>query len=55
LLKATVDLVVQVIDNPDVGKAHFEAKLLFNYLSSVRTKLGVWTKSKKRQLAMMQN
>jgi hypothetical protein len=54
-MKATVDLVVQVIDGPDVGKADFEAKFLFNYLSSVRTKLGIWTKSKKRQLAMMQN
>jgi hypothetical protein len=54
-MKATVDLVVQVIEGPEVGKAEFEANVLFNHLSSVRTKLGNWTKSKKRQLAMMQN
>lgn len=53
-MKTSVDNVVQSIENSDVGKADFEAGLLFNHLSGVRSKLGSWTKSKKKQLAIIQ-
>jgi hypothetical protein len=53
-MKSTVDLVVQVLESSDLGKTEFESNLLFSQLTSIRSKLGSWTKSKKKQLAIIQ-
>jgi hypothetical protein len=53
-MKATVDLVVNCMEHSVLGNTEFEAVLLFNQLTAVRSRLGSWTKSKKKQLALIQ-
>jgi hypothetical protein len=52
-MKATVDLVVNSLESSVLGKTEFEAVLLFNQLTAVRSRLGSWTKNKKKQLALI--